>query len=593
MKHAVKKMKCHTEVIVMSHFFWRKGAKLQRNELLGNACGFFRSLLYQLLPYFNNSLCNATLKYKEMSDSPSWGPQWMREFLETEIPQACKILPIVIFVDAIDECSREDRTGIMDFLRMLLAESPGGNLRICVSYSPGVVTEEADIDVALRNDKDIANYVQNKLSALPETKLSVSTKSKRPILKEIQDRAQGMFSWAEIACNKVIQMDGHGESAQAILQAIESLPKELDDMFLGLLKDIDPKDAEETLKLFRWICFARRPLRVTELQYAIIMDPDMKETSIEEVRKNPKFREEPRDMIRASVHLSMGLAKIVDHASSSIDTLPQSFSPKHKITGADPKQACEREVRLIHDSVYEFLLKRGLGELKGSTEGSCSNYGSEDAISSGHSHLSRSCIRYLSMKESMKERRMWTSDWQKECLPYFPLLQYATTSWLFHAEQVERAKKSQDNVLQLLQWPSTDIFTAWVRLYGIYRRQDFRYNRSRSRFRRFSSLYTKYAWRKPSLLHVLARHGLVSLLEDILSSNNIEGNRPVITSQAAGSSAADGDQDRAAKSSFEVKRVNVDEQDDYGLTPLCYAVAAGQTAAVELLLKNNYVNPNT
>ena len=95
-------------------------------------------------------------------------------------------------------------------------------------------------------------------------------------------------------------------------------------------------------------------------------------------------------------------------------------------------------------------------------------------------------------------------------------------------------------------------------------------------------------------MHVLARHGLVSLLEVILSSNNIiEDNNMNVTCQAASSSAADEDQDRAVKLSFGVKRVNADEQDDNGRAPLWYAVAAGQTAAAELLLKINSVDPNT
>ena len=592
MKHAVKKMKSHAQVVVISHFFWREGAKLRRNELLRNACGFFRSLLYQLLQYSQTALYKAMSKYEEMGDNPSWGPQWMRVFLEKEIPQACKTLPIVILVDAIDECSpEEDRTLIMDFLRTLLSKSPERSLRICVSYSPGAVTEEAEIDLALRNYEDIANYVRVKLSALPGTKLSVVSKSRRSIPMEIQEMAQGMFLWAEIACNKAVQMDGHGESAQAILQAIESLPKQLDDMFLELLREMDPKDAEESLKLFSWICFARRPLCLAELQYALIMDPHMKENSIKEVRKNPKFREEQRDIIRACFHLSMGLVKIVDHAISETETwLAEPLFCKHFEKRAEPIQACKGEVRLIHDSVHEFLLSRGFGELKASTEDSCSHYGTEDAISSGHFHLSRSCLRYL----SMEELRTWTSEEQKESLLSFPLLVYATTSWLFHTERVERAKKSQDDVLQLLQWPSTDIFNAWLTVEDIFQeRYPF------TPWRRFhipisnSRRLTTYPRSKSSLLHVLAMHGLVSLLEYILSSNNIEGNEINVTCQAAGSSSAVGDQHRAVKSSFHVKRINFDEQDDDGRTPLWFAVAGAHIGAVELLLKLNYVNPNT
>lgn len=313
MKRAVQNMDSHAG-LVMSHFFnrrCRQGAELQKN-----ACGFFRSLMYQFLPYSHSSLCEAMLKYEETSDDSLWGQQWLKDTLKEEIPKACKKLPMVILVDAIDECSPEGPASIMDFLQTVLSKSSGGELRICVSYSPGDVTEEADIDMAHHNYGDIAKFVQEKLSGLRKCKLSVSPESERSITMEIQERAQGMFLWAEIACDKVIEMDGHEKSAQAILSAIEFLPQRIDDMFLDLLKEVQRNDAKETIKLFRWICFAKRPLSVEELQYAIVMDPDMKETSIREICKNPDFRKDQRDMIRAIFHLSRGLAKVVNRKSS-------------------------------------------------------------------------------------------------------------------------------------------------------------------------------------------------------------------------------------------------------------------------------------
>ena len=572
MKRAVQNMDSHAG-LVMSHFFNRQDAKLQKN-----ACGFFRSLMYQFLPCSHSSLCKAMSKYEENSDDSLWEQQWMKGTLEKEIPKACQKLPIVILVDAIDECSPEGPASIMDFLQTVLSKSSGGELRIFVSYSPGDVTEEADIDMAHHNCEDIAKFVQKKLSGLRKCKLSVSPESERSITMEIQERAQGMFLWAEIACDKAITMDGHGKSAQAILLAIESLPQRIDDMFLDLLKEVQRNDAKETIKLFRWICFAKRPLSVEELQYAIVMDPDMKETSIKEICKNPNFRKDQRDMIRAIFHLSRGLAKVVNRISGeqawSVRRIPMWPS-------SEATQGHKNEVRLIHDCVHDFLLNRGFKELLSS----CSGNGVEDVTSSGQLQLSRSCIKYL----SMEERHVWTlEEAEKGSVPSFPFLEYAATSWLFHTEQVERAKRSQDDVLQLLQWPSTDIFNAWVTVHNIFNGPNLR-----EVIWHFPRAYTKYPARKPRLLHVLARHGLVSLLEVILSSNNNESNNIDETCQAASSSAADGHQDRAVRSSFEVKMVNADEQDDDGRTPLWYAVAANQTAAAESLLKINYVNPNT
>ncbi|KAL8783692.1 MAG: hypothetical protein Q9195_009306 [Heterodermia aff. obscurata] len=522
------------------------------------------------------------LKYRSFSSKPSWHSKWMKDFLENEIPQACKSqsLRIIIIVDAIDECidecDEEDRTDIMSFLRSLISKSDGDNLRIFVSFSPGKVSEEGDIDMAHHNHKDIATYVQNKLSTLPETKLSISPRSNRSIPVDIQKRAQGMFLWAEIACNKAIEMDAKGKPAEAILQAIESLPKKLDDMFLEVVEDVTPEDAGETLKLFRWICFAQRPLSIAELRYAIMIDPGMKETSIDEIHKNPNFRKEQRDMIRAIFYLSRGLAKIVNRTRED----HWLMRPKHYRSTLYATEH-EKEVRFIHECVHEFLLTRGLGRLTGSH----SSDSDEEVTSSGHSQLSRSCLKYLSMKECL----LCGSSTDAKELPTADFLEYASSSWLFHTEHVERAKKPQHDVLKLLQWPSANIFNNWIRV-----RPQF-LTLEQTSAQNLVPHYTP----GPSLLHILAAHGLVSLLEDIFGSSDDEGNRANVKSPTDDPFVKDeemsGEHDKAVISCFEPIKVNADVQDDAGGTPLWYAVNANQTAAAKLLLKIKHVkhvNPN-
>lgn len=539
MKHIVEKMKSQPKLVTMRHFFNRYGVELQRN-----ACGFFRSLMYQFLPSSYSSLDLATLKYKKMSDESLWEPQWMKEFLEKEIPRACedcKNLRFVILIDALDECSGESKRDVVDFLVNLLSVQRGP--QICVSYAllPGVFAESPEIDIASKNGKDIASFVEKKLSIL-----SLKTNF---VQKDITRRAKGMFSWAKIACEKVMELHKKGDSVSAIQQAIESLPKDLEYIFLETIKEIKPEDAHESLKLFVWICFAKRSLSVSELQYAIMMTPDMKETSIEDIRKSENFRDQD-EMIRAIHHLSAGLAETIESRDSTA-------------------------VQLIHGSVHGFLFRHGFEELlKGCRS---SGYTDENFIKNGYFYLSRSCIRYL----SMKERHVWELEGlSRKSIHSFPFLEYAATSWMFHTEQVERAerKTSQDDLLQLLEWPSPKILNSWTEFI----------RRSHS----FNVLLKLYPWPKgTTLLHVLARYGIVSLLTSILNGCKIKGNEKAVEHQTNQCQAADKGQNRTVISSTELEKVNFDVGDDMKRTPLWYAADANEVAAAELLLKDG-ANPN-
>lgn len=551
MKELVERMESQPELVVMRHFFWRRGAELQTN-----ACGFFRSLMCQFLPCSYRSFGVATSKYEKMSDESLWEPQWMKDFLEKEIPLSCKNdrnLRFVILIDALDECNLGSRYYVMDFLTNLLSAQEGPP--ICVSYAllPGLFPESLEIDITSKNGPDIASFVENKLSTLPVPAQVLKT--------DIVRRAKGMFMWARRACEKVVELQPEGKPISAIRQAIESLPEELNDVYLETIREINPANVNETLMFFKWVCFARWPLTVSELQDAIMMTPNMKETSIESMRKSDSFRDRD-EMIMAIHHLSLGFAELIE--------LPQCVSyPRTRMTMCF--DSTDRTiVQLIHDSVLEFLLYGGLKEIsKQDTRRTCSEDETEDIRSSSHFHLSRSCIRYF----SMEERHMWTRRGVEDSynISSFPLLEYAVTSWIFHTKKVELARKSQGDVLKLLRWPSPHIFNDWRKVRDGSQESD--------------EILDSTDWLHITLLHVLARYGIVSVLNVILNDNEIEGGQKVVEHRRRHTQGVNKSQEGLIISTTEAKRVNLEVADMFERTPLWYAARANEVPAAQVLLK--------
>ena len=557
MKGLFGSMESQRGLLVMKHFFWRHGAELQRN-----ACGFFRSLMCQFLPSSYRSLDMVMSKYENMSDKSLWELQWMKDFLEEEIPLSCKRhknLRFVILIDALDECL-DGKDHVLNFLTNLLSAQEGP--QICVSYArlPGHFPESLEIDVASKNGPDITSFVETKLSILPVKTQELKT--------NIVRRAKGMFTWARCACKKVMDLQSEGKPVSAIRQAIESLPEELDGVFLETIREIKPGDVNETLMLFRWICFAKWPLTVSELQDAIMMTPDMKETSIESMRKSVNFRDRD-EMISAILHLSAGLAETIEMPLRPIG----EEDHRRTMSFASTDRTI---VQLIHDSVHEFLLCSGFEVIskQGPSE-ICSNDETEDVISSSHFHLSRSCIRYL----SMEERHVWT-PWgitSAKNKSSFPLLGYAATSWIFHTKQVELAKKSQDDVLQLLRWPSSDIFNDWLKV--------------RRGHQIIHGILSDYSMHGITLLHVMAEHGIVSVLRAILNNNEIKGGQKSVDHRRHHSQGLDKSQKGLVIFTTEAKRVNLEVEDSWKRTPLWYAARANEVPAAKLLLELG-ANPN-
>jgi ankyrin repeat protein len=167
---------------------------------------------------------------------------------------------------------------------------------------------------------------------------------------------------------------------RAVREALENLPKGLDEMYdnvLGRIYNQDEEDVQLAKKLLSWVSYALRPLTVTELQHALATEPDDRKIDKEAI-------------LDASLMLSVCAGIMTIDRESSV-------------------------IRLVHYTADEYFQRKRqvefpVGEV--SIALTCLTYLSFDAFDAG----------YAANDEEMDGR-----------LKEFPLLEYAAQNWGTHA----------------------------------------------------------------------------------------------------------------------------------------------------------------
>lgn len=413
-KHTMEMISDDTssKAAVFAHFFHGRGSDMQKSAL-----GLLRSLAFQLIKTFPAYGKDFVRRYNEMDHSP-WKPEWLYSALEKNLPTASRSRPIIMFIDALDEC-KDDRHDLRDFLARIVRGPVGANLKVFVScrHYPNLFSEGYRVQTEVNNADDIAIFVSFKLQTMQEKKRSV-------LAKEIISNARGNFQWAHIVTTLSITLDDSGRTVASIQKNIRQLPPDIHKLYDSLLTHEDVEDLQLAHRLFHWLCFAKRPLSIREVQYAIILSPDTTERSKEEMCHRTDFREELDDMVKTITHVSRGLAEIVVYGNSVYSI--HSWSSK---------------VQLIHQTVRDYLLDTGLERIRRRKEKAGCHTEKVDH------YIFRSCLRYVIMDDFVDQDRLYTSMRRSDLHPY--ILQF------FEQHLVEFGSGVVDpsELIEILGWP--------------------------------------------------------------------------------------------------------------------------------------------
>ncbi|KFY04939.1 hypothetical protein O988_00384 [Pseudogymnoascus sp. VKM F-3808] len=545
-------------LIVASFFCYSAGSALQKNRI-----GLFRSLLHQILPHVPKLPPEVTSDFDtrcelEGRDGDKWGHQRdLEKILQSVILYIAKEYPdqyvLRIYVDALDEFSSKEPNGakepkdLAEYFQSLTSRGILGiDLHICISCRdyPFIAKGGLKISIGNKNHQDISAYVQTKLSGI-----FGESDGARELMDWIATKASGIFQWAVIVVEKAKEFneDMGIESPKRILKQLEHLPHGLDKLYEKSFQTMDGPRRLQSLRLLRWICFAKRPLSVKELYVAMESDSSSMPW--------PKAADcESNEMANRIKSFSCNLAAIIEHEGYEGHS---TVEPRHQ-------------------SVYDYLVSSGLQHLDDNALGA--NPLISRAIGHANLQLSRYCVKYLSSKKVLtkchdlklpehagiiiKHRgtfRRVAEEEVAELEDEFPFLRYAASAWAYHANIAEDKNPDQEDLLkfyrELIKIPFKKL--DQVRIWFDYQE----------------------GLAPTTLLHIASNHYLTRLLELILQNQNISKN----------ASIADG---IGLYEMPDTVGINMAIHGSMLETPLQLAVRKGYDGVVELLLQHSNIDVN-
>ncbi|KAI1778611.1 ankyrin [Hypoxylon cercidicola] len=184
---------------------------------------------------------------------------------------------VYIVIDALDECSDEnERNLFIDSLHSLqplvnvlvtsrtthLDNGEFNNVR-SVRFTPSTEDMSSYISSRIRESKKLTGYVERRRELEEE------------IRRVVVDRANGMFLLCRMhldALSKAITLRDVKRQLDRIPQG-ENILKDTYDFAMERIRDQGVDIESFALQVIRWICFARRPLKLAELLSALAVSP--------------------------------------------------------------------------------------------------------------------------------------------------------------------------------------------------------------------------------------------------------------------------------------------------------------------------------
>lgn len=259
------------QLVVASFFFWNNGSEIQKSQ-----GGLFRSLLHQCLSKMDQIVSPCLGPAKEVVDRVGWSEPVAREAFWRMIQLKPADTKICLFIDGLDEYSGATDKLLATIRRMSILP----NVKVCVSSRPWVEFQRAFTnDYQLR----LQDLTRGDIGAMAYRKLQchqrLAEMNKREqwevegIARQISDRADGVFLWANIVIQSLWRGLEHEDDVWTLRRRLDAFPSEVNAMYRHMLETLEPVYRDKAHRIFRLIMAAGKESYLLNIMLA--QDPDL------------------------------------------------------------------------------------------------------------------------------------------------------------------------------------------------------------------------------------------------------------------------------------------------------------------------------
>ena len=263
--HVIKYLKeCNSDC---SYFFFRHGV-VGKSSIAELLC----SLAWQMAST-NSEIRRKLLDMQKEGASVDkddersvWRTIFIARIFRTELRQ-----PHYWVIDGLDECTHYSALFPLmskiekQFpLRVFVTSRP--SLAIERSFSQEKISKVVEVMALKTSLEDIRLFIKAHAQYLPVE----NDVDRQDLIQQLLQKSNGNFLWTSLVVKELEETI----SEQQVHEVLESVPKEIDDLYTRILTNISatPKTAELCKTVLRWAACAARPLSVEELREALRLD---------------------------------------------------------------------------------------------------------------------------------------------------------------------------------------------------------------------------------------------------------------------------------------------------------------------------------
>ncbi|KAI9691661.1 MAG: hypothetical protein M1822_007732 [Bathelium mastoideum] len=233
------------KLVVARFFFWNSGTPMQKS-----LNGLLQSLLHEILrqcPYLMPLLCRERWGNSRVDTimSNEWSLAELFSAFKKLHEQQLIDHRFVFFIDGLDEYEGDHSELVKVIQGMALCK----NVKLCVSSRPWICFEDAfgasfqrKLNLQNLTWNDIQSYVEDKLNSYVTdyqwTMTADGVLEYQALIREIVDRAQGVFLWAYIVVGTLRQNFVNRDSMATLQKRLRSIPTDLEGLYQHILHEL-------------------------------------------------------------------------------------------------------------------------------------------------------------------------------------------------------------------------------------------------------------------------------------------------------------------------------------------------------------------